>query len=259
MQATGDIPNEKGILITDTDVTITGFTFMGAHIPQSAGQNGAGIRYQGGKLVLNECWFRRNQEGLLADPDPTGTIQINSSEFASNGDTTGPGAGYTHNIYVGAIAMLDVENSYFHGAHLGHEIKSRATQTIINNTRIVDGPNGTASYSVDLPNGGVATITGSQIEQGPQSGNPVMISFGEEGSLIANSSLTVQTTLLENDLTDHVPVGVQNATSAVVALTDLQTYGLTASQVVSGPASLSNLTPLGSEPAISTKHPWLRN
>ena len=257
MQATGDIPNRKAILITDTDVTITGFTFTGARVTQDDGQNGAGIRYQGGNLVIKRCWFTRNQEGLLADADPTGTMLIDDSEFSLNGDTTGPGAGYTHNLYVGAIAKLDVEGSYFHHAHLGHEIKSRATQTVINNTRIVDGPTGTASYSVDLPNGGIATIAGSQIEQGPKSANPAIISYGEEGSIIANSTLTVRTTLLENDLTEHTPVGVVNATTVMASLANDQTYGLTTAQLASGPASLRNITPLASEPAISARHPWL--
>ena len=102
MNADGDLPNEKAILITDTDVSISGFTFSGAHIPASEGQNGAGIRYQGGNLSVTNCYFHNNQEGILADADPTGTITITSSEFAHNGDKQGGGAGYTHNIYIGA-------------------------------------------------------------------------------------------------------------------------------------------------------------
>src|SRR5262245_41332823 len=41
--ATGNIPNGKAILITNTDVTITNFEFSGARVVDS---NGAGIRYQ---------------------------------------------------------------------------------------------------------------------------------------------------------------------------------------------------------------------
>ena len=257
MRAQGQIPNEKGILITDTDVTITGFTFMGAQVSDAAGGNGAGLRYQGGNLVLNQCWFKNNQDGLLADADPAGTIHINKSEFSNNGAVTGVGAGYTHNIYIGAVALVDIESSYFHHANLGHEVKSRAVQTVINGTRIVDGPTATASYSVDVPNGGAVSISGSRIEQGPNSQNPAMVSFGEEGSLIADSSLLVQTSVLENDLTAHTPVAVANPTSITVDLTNDQTYGLTQAELSSGPASLNNVTPLANEPAISTRHPWL--
>ena len=124
MQAQGQVANGKGILITDTDVTITGFTFTGAQVSNANGGNGAGLRYQGGNLVLNQCWFKNNQDGLLADADPTGTIRINRSEFSNNGAVTGIGAGYTHNMYIGAIALVDIENSYVHHANLGHEIKA---------------------------------------------------------------------------------------------------------------------------------------
>jgi hypothetical protein len=256
MMATEDLPNEKGILITDTDVSITGFTFAGAKIPANEGQNGAGIRYQGGKLALTNCYFHNNQEGLLSNADPTGTITVTNSEFAHNGDKAGAGAGYTHNIYVGAIASLDIENSYFHNANVGHEIKSRALVTIVNNTRVVDGPTGTASYSIDLPNGGAVTISNDQIEQGPDSENGTIISYGEEGSIPPGSALSVTNTLIENDLTAHVPAGVVNATSVVGVLAGVQVYGLTDAEVTSGPFAGGGYTILGSEPAISSKHPF---
>lgn len=256
LKATQPPLQDKGILITDTNVTITGFSFEGARIPNSLGGNGAGLRYQGGALVLNKCYFHNNQDGLLGDADPTGTITITNSEFAYNGDKTGPNAGYTHNIYIGAIASADIESSYFHGANVGHEIKSRAAATTVNNTRVVDGPTGTASYSIDLPNGGVANITNDQIEQGPDSENPVIISYGEEGSIIPGSALTVSNTLIENDLTAHVPVGVANPAGLAVTLDTLQVYGLTSAELVSGPATETGINYLSTELAISSRHPF---
>ncbi len=256
MKATGILPNQKGILITDTDVSITGFTFEGAHVTANDGQNGAGIRYQGGHLAVTDCFFHDNQDGILADADPNGTITITTSEFARNGDVKGPGLGYTHNIYIGAVALLDVESSYFHHANYGHEIKSRALTTIVNNTRIVDGLTGTASYSIDLPNGGAATISNDQIEQGPDSNNPAIISYGEEGGIYAVSSLAVTNTLIENDLTAHVPIGVVNDTAVAGTLSGVQVYGLTADQVTTGLFSELDYTILTSEPRISHKHPF---
>ena len=69
------------------------------------------------------------------------------------------------------IANLTINNSYFHDASVGHEIKSRALNTTITNSRIYD-LNGTASYSIDLPNGGNAVIQNNVIQQGPSSHNP---------------------------------------------------------------------------------------
>lgn len=255
MRADNDIPNGKGILITDTDISITGFTFKGAKVTDGDGENGAGIRYQSGNLVLLKCYFRNNQEGLLANPS-SGSITIDSSEFDHNGDRTGPGAGYTHNIYAGQIALLNIQNSYFHDAVIGHEIKSRAAKTIINATRIMDGPTGTASYSIDLPNGGAATITASSIQQGRRSGNPAIISYGEEGSLQPNSTLTVSGNTIENDLTDHIPTAVVNATGNTATITSNQVWGLTSSQIVTGPANQSGTTYLSKKPHFPTKHPF---
>jgi hypothetical protein len=255
MKATMDLPNNKAILVTDTDISITGFTFIGARIPSGEGENGAGIRYQGGDLSLSGCYFHNNQEGLLADAS-SGTITITDSEFAHNGDQRGPGLGYTHNLYVGAVAALDIEGSYFHNANEGHEIKSRALITTVNNTRVVDGPTGTASYSIDLPNGGAATISNDQIEQGPDSQNPVIISFGEEGNIIAGSSLLVQNTLIENDLTAHIPTGAANASSVTGTFSGVQIFGLTDAQITSGPFAPGGYTILPTEPAISTAHPF---
>jgi hypothetical protein len=256
MNATEDLPNEKGILITDTDVSITGFTFVGAHIPASEGQNGAGIRYQGGNLSLTNCYIHNNQEGILANPDPTGTITITNSEFAHNGDQSGGGAGYTHNIYIGAVALFDIEGSYVHNANVGHEIKSRALATIVNNTRIVDGPTGTASYSIDLPNGGAATISNDEVEQGPDSVNGIIISYGEEGNVPPGSSLQISNTMIENDLTAHAPIGVVNDTSIVGTLTGVEVYGLTADQITTGSFGEDDYTMLPSEPQIAKSHPF---
>ena len=161
------IPNGKGILIINSnatayDVTINNFAFSGAKV---ADHNGAGIRHQAGNLVLNNCYFHDNEDGLLSGN--LGTVTINNSEFAYNGY----GDGQSHNLYVGYISSLTINNSYFHDANVGHEIKSRALSTTITNSRIYDGPTGTASYSIDLPDGGNALIQNNVIEQGPLSQN----------------------------------------------------------------------------------------
>jgi Ca2+-binding RTX toxin-like protein len=247
MEATGPIPNDKGILVVDTDATIDHFEFSGA---TGASGNAAGIRYQGGALTLTNDYFHDNQDGLLSNPSTTGTITIKTSEFAHNGS----GDGYTHNLYVGDIAKLTIQDSYFHDAVVGHEIKSRAEVTEISNTRIFDN-SGSASYSVDLPNGGQATLTNNLIEQGPNSGNPNIVAYGEEGSLHANSSLTMSGDTVLNDLGRGTLLWDASGTKAT--LIGNQVYGLSDSQIVSGSgASVSGTTHLASEPALDTSNPW---
>ena len=66
---------------------------------------------------------------------------------------SGAGDGYTHNLYVGAVRSLTVTGSWLWRADVGHELKSRAARNTIVGNRITDD-DATASYSVDLPNGG---------------------------------------------------------------------------------------------------------
>lgn len=124
---------------------------------------------------------------------------------------------------------------------VGHEIKSRANNTTIQNSWIQDGPNGTASYSIDLPNGGIAVIQNNVIEQGPDSQNPVIIAFGEEGSLRATNSLQVSGNTILNDLHSSSSLAVWNKSAAVAQITGNELYGLSAAKIASGPnTQLSN-------------------
>jgi Ca2+-binding RTX toxin-like protein len=191
MVANGWIANDKGILITNTDVTIDHFEFSGA-----AGSSGnvAGIRYQGGNLVVTNSYFHDNQNGILGNAVANGTVTIDNSEF----DHNGAGDGRTHNLYITEIARLTITDSYFHDAVVGNQIKSRAAETIISNTRVYDNDS-SASWSIDLPYGGKAVLTNNIIEQGPNSQNSNIISFGVEGKLHPGSSLTMTNNLVVND------------------------------------------------------------
>ncbi|HRD86058.1 MAG TPA: hypothetical protein PLF63_12905, partial [Rubrivivax sp.] len=74
---------------------------------------------------------------------------------------------------VGRIARAVVTGSRFYGGYEGHLIKSRARETRLLYNLIVDGPDGEASYEVELPNGGVAHLIGNVI------GGPDAVSHGE--------------------------------------------------------------------------------
>jgi hypothetical protein len=250
--ATVPPPNEKALLDVYGNVTVNGFSFSGVAIPDSAGGNGAGIRYEGGDLTLNDDYFHDNQDGLLGNADPNGTITVNNSQFSNNGS----GSGYTHNIYVGDINNVTVENSTFSGANVGHEFKSRAQNTTLLFDNFQDGASGTASYDVDTPNGGQVTIIGDTVQKSPNAGNPVMITTGEEGAY-SNSHLVVAgSTLINNGGGGNV--GVRNdGASAVVS--GNATYGLSSSQLIqgSGITAAGNTTgDVSAAPALNTTTPF---
>ena len=258
LEATEPPPNGKAIITegaSGKSITISGFEISGAKLAATdPDNNGAAIRYEGGNLTLANSYIYGNQDGILGSPAVagTGTITISGSEFAHNG----AGDGYSHNIYIGDAAELDITNSYIHDAVVGHEVKSRAENTVITSSRIIDGPTGTASYSIDLPNGGNATITNDVIEQGPNSQNPTIIAYGEEGNLHAGTAVLVGNDTIVNDLNNGSAYGVWNKTTTPVALTDNQVFGLTSAQLVSGPATVSGTQFLATDPSLDTSPPW---
>ncbi|TPG49531.1 hypothetical protein EAH89_21190 [Roseomonas nepalensis] len=247
LEASGDIPNGKGILMVNTDVTIKNLAFSGATV---ADGNGAGIRFQGGNLTIENSLFENNQNGLLTNTMPGSTLTIRNSEFSHNGT----GDGRTHNIYVGEIGKLSIDNSYFHDAVVGHEIKSRSYETVITNSRIAEGADGTGSYSIDLPNGGSAYIAGNTIQQGEHSQNPAMIHFGGESGPYPGSSLTVTNNTFVNDLPSQSAVAVLNQTGVLASVTGNATYGIASDLVAFGAAQVSNVTTLVVRPLIDLLH-----
>ena len=247
--ATEPAPDGKAIIdegAPGVSVTISGFDISGA---TDAAQNGAAIRYEAGSLTLDDDTIHGNQEGLLAGADPNGSVTIDNSVFDDNGD----GSGYTHNIYVGAINTLTVENSTIEMALVGHDIKSAAaTTTVVDNT-IGDGPDGDSSYEIDLPHGGDALISGNTIEKGPDASNPVAISYGEAGNLYANGSLTIDDNTILNNYTAHIGTIVNDVSGTAATLTGNELYDWPV--LVDGPSDISGNTVLTTEPAFDSNVP----
>src|SRR3954447_26986170 len=253
MISTGLIPNGKGIFITDGNITINNFTFSGALV---ADYNGAGIRQQTGNLVLNNDGFFHNEMGVLTGN--SGTITVNNSEFAYNGVAPGLGA-IGHGLYANFLDSLTINNSYFHENSVGHEIKSRALTTTITNSRIYD-LNGTASYSIDLPDGGNALIQNNVIEQGPLSQNPHIIIYGEEGThpLNPGASFVISDNTIINDKNGSA-IAVHSFSTTIAHITNNKFFGLTAGQIASGPNTQTGNQFLATEPLLDTTHPWVQS
>ncbi len=231
MVATVPCPDGKGIMTVDNDLTLKNFTFTGATVTDG---NGAGIRYEAGNLMLSNDGFYNNQNGILAAASD-GSITIDHSIFSGNGS----GTGYTHNLYVGEVASLTVTNSIFQDANVGHELKSRALTNTISDNLFSDGPTGTASYDIDLPNGGVDSVTNNVIEKGPNAENNVMVHFGGEGLPYTSSSLVLRGNTFVNDKGANT-IGVLNATGIPVTV-DANTFvNVQSSQIASGAAVLTN-------------------
>jgi hypothetical protein len=165
-------------LITGNRVLVKGMEFSNAHV---TGNNGAGIKFVGSTLTVQDSNFHDNENGILTRGGERSQILIVNSIFTGNGKCEPDCA---HGIYVGRIAKLTVRRSIFRNQHIAHHIKSRAAVTELTGNRVEDGVDGTASFSVDLPNGGTALIRANYFQKGEKSDNRLaMISIGEEGDL----------------------------------------------------------------------------
>ena len=246
LAATSDPPNGKAIIdagAVGLTVNISGFDVSGAVVPDN---NGAAVRYEGGTLNLSNVHFHNNQEGLLGAPDPNGSITIDHSEIDHNGD----GSGSTHDLYIGAIASFSLTNSYVHDTVEGHEVKSRAATNVITGNRIFDNDS-TASYTIDLPNGGNASITGNVIQQGPHTHNPATIAYGEEGSLLPTNVSIASNTIVNDDAASNA-IGIWNDTARPLPFTSNSVFGLDAAHLSSGPLAASGTVFLATHPTLDT-------
>jgi hypothetical protein len=206
---------DRGIfVILGANTTIRGITFAGS---RGAGHNSAGILGIGTNLTVERSRFLDNENGILMGGLPDSALIVRDSEFRGNGSCEGACA---HGIYAGApIKLLRIERCVFEATRTAHHIKSRARTTVISDSRIEDGPAGTASYLIDLPNGGDALIEHNILEKGPLSGNPsAAISIGTGGVTNPTESLIVRGNQFVSDL-PGTTVFVRNHTTVPVELT----------------------------------------
>ncbi|MEJ5369387.1 MAG: right-handed parallel beta-helix repeat-containing protein, partial [Bryobacteraceae bacterium] len=162
----------KGIWVVVGDgIVIENIEFSGARVPD---RNGAGIRLDSGNLTIRNCVFHHNENGILGGF--YGRVVIEHSEFYDNGY----GDGYSHNIYLNAIDEFVLQYSASRRSNVGHLVKSRARTNFLLYNRLTQ-EDGTGSYEIDFPNGGLAYVIGNTVQQGESTQNRGMLSYGFEG------------------------------------------------------------------------------
>ena len=215
LDATGlTIPNGKAIwVIQGRGYTVERIEFSGARVPD---RNGAGIRLEAPGLTVRDCYFHDNENGILTGADATSDLVFETTEFNHNG----AGDGQSHNFYVGAVRSLTLRGCYTHDAVVGHLVKSRAAANYLLYNRIT-GEAGSASYEVDLPNGGLAVLVGNVIQQGAATQNPTLVTFAEEGATHADQRFYMVNNTLVNDRASGTFVRLAGTPSAAVLTNNL--------------------------------------
>jgi len=247
----GNIPNKKGILVVEGnyDLDVSNLILEGARVGSG---NGAGIRFQGNDLTVDNVKFIDNTLGILAgryaSHDKNHSLAISNSEFEGSGSS--PGTLIGHAIYAADYASLKVTNSDFSGTRVGHHIKSRAYETVVEGNELRDG-GGNSSYAVDAPNLGNVTVRGNYLQQSPAGAkqNPDMINYG--GEVRSNQPLTqkpgtllVEDNVFVNDASNGT--AVRNRSDRPAELNDNAFWNV--GNRLSGPGSDNDGRNLGSRP-----------
>ncbi len=196
LRAAGAHAEGKAIWVIKGDrARIEHIEFSEAKVPD---RNGAGVRLEGTHLTVRHCYFHDNETGILTGKNAASDVVVEFSEFARSG---APGA-HPHNIYIGNVRSFTLKWSYLHHARVGHNVKSRAAVNHIYYNRIMDETSGRSSYSIDLPDGGLAYVVGNLIQQGPLTEHRNIVAYGAEHLLYPKNQLYLINNTLVNDGAD---------------------------------------------------------
>ncbi len=170
-----DRNNGMGLMvIRGSGISVENFEFSGAQVDDL---NGAGIRNQGSNLSVCNGYFHDNEDGFLGGA--YGTLLFEYSEFANNGLGD---LGRNHNVYVDEGERLIFRHNYSHHAFRSGTRSRRAPpRTTFSTTASWTRSRASSSYTIDVPNGGLTFVIGNLIQQGPQTDNSSMLSYGTEG------------------------------------------------------------------------------
>jgi hypothetical protein len=181
MEQTGQwITNGKGWLETfgwDVDIIGLEFANLFQSYPGEVG-NFAAIKLNAGvlgKSIIRYGYAHNCTNGVLGG-QPGQIVIITDYEFAKNGG----GDGYSHNFYIAAVSQAVVRRVVSWGANVGHCGKIRAARGLVDHSVFADGPAGCASYLLDLPDGGVHTVSNTILDKGPHAQNGPLLRYGEE-------------------------------------------------------------------------------
>lgn len=186
------IPNGKGIINTESQahaVHVENLILEGAVVGD---RNGAGIRHQGGDLTVVNSQFIGNQNGILTNASgPSASISVLNSYFDGNGFWDG----LAHAIYVKDAASLTVANTQIVNTVAGHHVKSTAASTTVTHSILDDGT-GTASFAVDVSQGGDLLVRNNTIIQTESGQAPPILSYsnsrgGEAGTVLIEGNAVI--------------------------------------------------------------------
>ena len=230
--AGGPPANGLALITTTTNVTLRNIEVTGAAV---VGGVVAAIRDQGGNLTLVNSYVHDNQAGIVADRGVSGNVGIYDSELARNGTVDGRGL----NLDVAEVGSLTLRNSWIHESPSGFELRSRADNTVVDGTRVLQTM-GSGAYAVDLPNSGRVTIGNSVIEKGIGSLGGALLHVGGDSTYPGSIVSVASTTLISNLTTSTTRFVVAEPGAGYTTLTGVGFEGGIAGSVQATGATNNN-------------------
>jgi len=178
----GALYYEKGLFCTGNfDATFRRLIFKGFR-RRDGGGNYAAVRLGDsflpvpvkGAVTFEDCEISGCDNGIMGGA-PGQSVTIRRCYFHDNGNHSER----VHNIYVGRVDNLLVENLLSTRCTIGHLLKTRAARTVIRNSRLL-GVSGTESACLDVPSGGVLDVDGLVCEKSADSDAYWMIHYAGE-------------------------------------------------------------------------------
>lgn len=206
----GLLRDGKGLLCTHADTVVRNIEFRQA---RTLTGNAAGIWHEGGSLTLEDCRFIENQNGLMIAAAQSAAVRVRRCRFVRNG----AGCGHTHGIYASRLGTLSIEECSFEDTAVGHHVKSRAGVLRVERSHFAGGAGCTASYAIDVANGGVAFIGSNQFIKGRNAMSRAFIAYCPEGRTHPENSIEVSSNIFINHRRGPVAALV-NRTPSVAAI-----------------------------------------
>ncbi len=168
----------KGVILVKTRGPVVIEDFTATDGLGCSGGNCAGVKIEDRDfdVTLRRAHIANQVMGVLTS-NRGGALVIEDSLIEEEGH---PDSALSHLVYAGVIDRLVVRNSTLRRSrHLGHLLKSRARETIVERSRLL-GLDGRHSRSIDLPCGGRLVVRDSVIQHGRFSDNADLFSVGTE-------------------------------------------------------------------------------
>jgi hypothetical protein len=179
---------KAALVLGGRSARVEGIVFQNIRVPDA---NGAGIRLEGGDLVVRESLFRDGENGILTANDHEGTIRIEQSTFSGLGRCP-EDQGCSHSIYNSGNASLIVSRTRFERGTGGHYLKSRGARIEVTDSSFDDSAGQATNYMIDLSNGATGTIARNHFVQGENKENySAFIMVAPEGVEHSSAGLSV--------------------------------------------------------------------